>query len=106
MSTFMAKAETIERKWNVIDAAAGNGGDDVKLALGAGDAERLVDDELQGFKPKVIVNISAVDGNHAGARNDADAGDGFLSSTGAVEVRLCTCIHSQLPSFPYSSMGF
>ncbi len=89
------------------DTATGNGGDDIELAGGARHAEGLVYDELQGFKTEVIVNVAAVDGNDASARNDANTSNGFLSSAGAVEVRLCTCIHINLPSFPnYSTMGF
>ena len=60
-------------------SAALNGNDDIELALSSGNAERLVDDELQGLEAEVIVDRLAVDGNNAGSRNDADASDRFLS---------------------------
>ena len=49
------------------DAAAGDGGDDVHLANHAGGDQGLADDELQGLQAEVVVDITAVDGDGAGA---------------------------------------
>ena len=75
------------------DTAACNVGDDVELTGSTGNAEGLVDDELQSLETEVIIDGTAVDGDLAGAGINADASDGLLSAAGAVEVGLCTGIH-------------
>ena len=79
------------------DPAAGDVGNDIELARGAGDAEGLVDDELQGLEPEVIVNVAVVDGDLAGAGIESDARDGALSSAGSVEIGFSARIHSSIP---------
>ena len=74
------------------DTAAANVCNDVKLAGGFGYAEGLVDDELEGFKSEVIVDITTVDGDVAGAGVDTNASYRALSSAGTIEIRLCTSI--------------
>ena len=70
------------------NAAAVNGCFDIDLADGAGGDQRLTDDELQGLKTEVIVDITAVYGDSAGAVGDeVDARDGLLSASGAVHIR-------------------
>ena len=76
------------------DTAACNVGDDVELTGGAGNAEGLVDDELQGLETEVIVDGTAVDGDLTAAGIQANASDGLLSAAGAVEVGLCTGVHN------------
>ena len=49
------------------DTAACNVRNDVELAVGAGYAEGLVDDELQGLETEVIIDGTAVDGDLAAA---------------------------------------
>ena len=78
------------------DTAAGNVCNDVKLAGSAGNAEGLVDDELQGLEAEVIIDGTAVDGDLAGAGVNTDTSDGLLSAAGAVEVGLCTGIHNSV----------
>ena len=75
------------------DTAAANVCNDVELSGGVGYAEGLVDDELEGLKTEVIVDVTAVDGDLAGAGIETNAGNGALSSAGAIEIRLSTCIH-------------
>ena len=81
------------------ETAAVNVCNDVKLTNGLSNTEGLVNDELEGLKTKVIVNISAVDGDNAGTGVKANSCNGLLSSTCAVEIRLCTCIQSNLPPY-------
>ena len=71
------------------DAAALDVGDDVIFADSVGNAERLVDNELEGFQAEIIVDVTAVDGDLAGTGLQTNAGDGALSSAGTVEIRLC-----------------
>ena len=71
------------------DAAALNVGNDVILADSIGNAERLVDNELEGFQTEIIVDVTTVDGDLAGTGIQTNAGDGALSSAGTVEIRLC-----------------
>ena len=82
------------------NAAAGNGGLDVNLADGAGGDQGLTDDELQGIQTEVVVDITAVDGDRAGAVGDeVNAGNGGLSAAGAVHIGLLALIgcHISLP---------
>ena len=72
---------------------------DVELANSTGYAEGLVDDELESFKTEVGVDVLTVDGDIAVTGVNSYASNGFLSSTSAVEVGLCTCLHRLLPSF-------
>ena len=78
-------------------AAAGYGADDVELTGGAGQLHRLTNDELQGVKTEVIVDVTIVDGDFAGTVCVyANTSNGALSSTGAVEIRN-RIVHYQLP---------
>ena len=70
------------------DSAAADAANDVKLIGGAGKSERLTDDELESLKAEIIVYISAIDGDLAGAGINADSGNGALSAAGAVEIRI------------------
>ena len=83
-------------------AAAANGSNDIKLTDGFGYAEGLVDDELEGLKTKVIVNVSAIYGDVTRAGVHTNASDRLLSSSGAVEIGLCTSIH--ILSLPFFSL--
>ena len=76
------------------NTAAGHVGDDVELTGGAGNAEGLVDDELQGLETEVLIDGTAVDGDLAAAGVQTNAGDGLLSAAGAVEVGLCTGVQN------------
>ena len=82
------------------ETAATNGSNDIKLTEGLGNAEGLVNDELQGFKTEVLINVLAVNGDNTAAGIKTNAGNGLLSSAGAVEIRLYTCIHSFILLFP------
>ena len=66
------------------DTAAGNVGNDVVLAYGFGNAEGLIDNQLQGFQTKIIINVSAVDGNLTGTGQQSYSCNGFFSSSSAV----------------------
>ena len=79
-------------------AAALDGADDVNLAEGIGGDQRLTNDQLQGFKAEVIVDVTAIDDDGAGAAFiDADARDGGLPSAGAVLILFLALVHSLLP---------
>ena len=81
-------------------AAAGHGGNDIHLAGVAGQLQGLTDDHLQGIQAEVIVDVTAVDGNGAGAvREQMDAGHGGLPAAGAIQVRLLRLIHSLNPPY-------
>ena len=85
------------------DPAAGDGGVDIDLAAEAYGLEGLTDDELKGVESEIIVEITAVDGDLAGAGGEeVDSRDGRLSSSGAVHIGLLRSIHYILP--PYSSV--
>lgn len=76
------------------DAAAGDGGDNVHLADGGGGDQGLTDNELQGLKTEILVDVPAVDGDGAGpAGEQVHAGHGGLPAAGAVMIRLLTLIH-------------
>ena len=69
------------------NTAAGNADDDVVLALQAQQDQRRADDQLQGLQTEVVVDITIVDGDLAGAGVNANAGNGILTTTSAVEIR-------------------
>ena len=75
------------------DAAAGDAAFDVELIRGAGQVQRLTDNQLEGVQAEIIVDIAAVDLHAAGPLVQADAGNGFLSSAGAVKIRSLIVIH-------------
>ena len=80
------------------DAAAGDGGGDVHLAQQVGGDQGLTDDELQGIQTKVVVDVTAVDGDGAGAvGEEMHPGHGGLPAAGAIQVRLLALIHIPLP---------
>ena len=70
------------------DAAAVDAGDDVELADGVGGVEGLVDDQLEGVKSEIIVDIAAVDADSAASGIKTHAGNRLLSSACAVEIGL------------------
>ena len=79
-------------------AAALDGGNDVDLAELLGSGEGLTDDHLQGLETEILVDVAAVDGDSASAvLEEVNAGDGGLSTAGAVQIRLLGLIHSSLP---------
>ena len=70
------------------NAAAGDGADDVKLAEGIGEGHRLTDDQLEGLKAEIVIDVSAVHSDIAGAGVNSYAGNRMLSAACAVEIRL------------------
>ena len=88
------------------DAAAVHVRHDVELANRVRNAEGLVDDELQGLETEVIVNVAVVDGDLAGTGIQSDAGNGALSSAGAVEIRFCTRVHRSIPDLSSISTSY
>ena len=78
-------------------AAALHAADDVELLGSLGESERLTDEELQRFKTEVIVDLSVVDDDLTGAGIHAHTRDGFLSSAGAVKIRI-TFVHNSTAS--------
>ena len=78
------------------NTAAGNADDDVILALKAQQDQRRADDQLQGLQTEVAVDVTVVDGDLAGAGVNANAGNGILTTTSAVEIRF-GFLHIQLP---------
>ena len=68
------------------------------LAEFLGSGQGLTDDHLQGLEAEILVDVAAVDGDGAGAvLEEVNAGDGGLSTAGAVQIRLLGLIHSSLP---------
>ena len=61
---------------------------DIKLAHVAGEFQGLTNDELEGLKTKILVDILLVDGYNTRAGYYAYACNGLLSSSCAVEIRL------------------
>src|SRR6266699_1315322 len=68
------------------DAAAGNPGHHIELALRAEGHERLADQLLVHLVREVHVERPAIDQPLARAREDADPGDGLLAAAGARRV--------------------
>ena len=56
---------------------------DIVLAERVGEHEGRADDHLQSLETKVIVNVTLVDRDVAGAGEQPNAGDGFFTSAGA-----------------------
>jgi len=76
-------------------AAACDSGFDVDLAEGVGENQGLTDDELQGLKTEVIVDITTVDGDSTGAVGDeVNASDRLLSASGTVHIGSLALISS------------
>ena len=65
-------------------AAAVNEDDSVELAFELEQNDRGVDLTLQQLGREVLFQGATIDGPLAGARNQANTGDGFLTTTGAV----------------------
>ena len=84
------------------DAAAGNGRFNIDLAEGSGGDQRLADDQLQGVETEVLLNVTTVDRDGAGAVGiQVHARDGGLSAAGAVHIgflALISCHRSIPPS--------
>ena len=79
-------------------AAALDGADDIDLADQIGRSQRLTDDHLQGIQAEIIIDITAVDGDGAGAALiDADTGNGGFTTAGAVLILSLALVHSLLP---------
>ena len=74
------------------DAAAANTANYVELLAGLGELEGLTNDQLEGIKAEVIVDISVVDGDLTGARIEANSCYRRFSSAGAVKIR-CLIVH-------------
>ena len=86
------------------NAAADNANHDVELILNAGHSQGAADDQLQGLQTKVLVNVTIVDGDLAGAVVNANAGNGALTTTGAVEIRF-SLVHFSLPPYQNSTVS-
>ena len=78
------------------NTAAGNADDDVILALQAQQDQRRTNDQLQGLQTEVVVDITIVDGDLTGAGVNANAGNGILTTTSALEIRF-GFVHIRLP---------
>ena len=81
------------------DTAAANVCYDVKLTLGLGNAEGLVNDELESLKTEIVIYVSAVDGDVTGTGIEANSCNRLLSSACAVEIRFSTCVHLHYPPY-------
>jgi len=80
------------------DAAALNGADEIDLADQLGGGEGLTDDHLQGVQTKIIIDVTAVNRDRAGAALiQTNAGDGRLTSAGAVLILSLALVHTLLP---------
>ena len=72
------------------NTAAGNADDDIVLALQAQQDQRRTDDQLQGLQTEVVVDITIVDGDLAGAGVNANAGNGIISLFAAASPHIPT----------------
>ena len=78
------------------NAAACNAADNIILIGSAGENERLTNDELKSFKTEILVDVTVIDGDFAGAVLDTNASHRALSAAGAVEIRFAV-VHYSLP---------
>ena len=75
------------------NAAALNGADDVELVQSVSNCKGLTNDELEGLKTKVIVDVSAVDGYLTAALVNTNSCNGVLSSAGSIIERCLGFVH-------------
>ena len=68
------------------DTATADCSHDIKLTDRAGNAEGLVDNQLQGLQSEILVDGAPVDGDLTVSGVQTNAGDGLLATTGTVEV--------------------
>ena len=73
-------------------AAAADTADNVELLAGLGEDEGLTNDQLEGLKTEVIVDISVIDGDLTGTLIESDSCNRRLSSACTVEIR-CLIVH-------------
>ena len=57
------------------NAAACNAANDVELAVGVGYVKGLTNEELEGFKAEIFVDVSVVDGDFTAACVNTDSCD-------------------------------
>ena len=87
-------------------AAALNGGNDVHLTQGSGGVQGLTNDHLQGLQTEVIVDVTTVDGDGAGAVfEQVHTGHGGLATASTVLIGILGLIHSSFPPYLTNS-GF
>jgi hypothetical protein len=70
------------------EAAAGDRDQQVILGEPVGDDQRLVEDHAQNRAREIDVERAAIDGDHALAGLDPDAGDGVLALAGRIGAAL------------------
>ena len=75
------------------NAAASDGANDIKLAQGIGKGHGLTNDQLQSIQAEIIVDVSAVNGDLAGAGVQTNAGHGALSTAGAIVIGILALVH-------------
>ena len=66
------------------NTAAGNPDDNVKLVFDLGQCQRLTDNQLEGLKAEIIVDVTVVDGDLAGSGLHTDAGKRTFAAARAV----------------------
>ena len=80
------------------NAAACDGNNNINLTNQVGGDQGLTDDQLQGLQAKVIVDITAIDGDSAGAvLVNANTGNGGLTTASAVVILSLAFVQYQLP---------
>ena len=84
------------------NAAALYGADNVKFAFGSGYGKWLPNDELQGSKAKVIVNIAAVNCNFTSTGVNSYAGYGIFYPACAIE-KWFALVHIKITTYNYNS---
>ena len=91
------------------NAAACDGALDVNLIGEANGDQGLTNDELQGVKAEIIVDVTAVDGDNAGAAgNEVNSGDRGLATAGAVHIGslgYVSCHYMLPPSLAIPNFG-
>ena len=81
------------------NTAASNSNNNVNLANQVRSDQGLTDNQLQGVQTKVIVDVAAIDGDHAGAvLVNANTGNGGLTTAGAVKILLLALVQSSVTS--------
>ena len=65
----------------------------VKLAEGIGKGHGLTNDQFQSLQAEIIVDVSAVNGDLAGAGVQTNAGHGALSTAGAIVIGILALVH-------------
>ena len=69
------------------DSAAADAADNIELLSCACECERLTDDELEGLKTEIVINVSIIDYDFACTGIKTNSGNRLFSAACTVKIR-------------------